>query len=624
MTLPAAALPSPVSAQNGTIGNTHRPPTDPADWTLNDAQGIVAAQTPQWIPTARAFVVDGDHWQNGTGWIGPMPLPGSEGYAETALLIRNGFTFRNALAEVSKRYTNGVVGAEGDWSMTPTRPMEADDDEPTPEEQTLIDEVEAALTEWWDRDKIGALFWQFVYQMSWGQRSAMRLFLSRSAFVDVGTDPPADSSAAAIDAPVASDDANGAESKPKQRKVPKQATLADALRLILLDVPKLENAAVYMDPDTHREVGVYLFKTRDGNDAAEISYVDAGQVVIRTLGGVAPETVEADLRGHLPHYQVIRQTRLLTDAAFSLQRALNLALSVVPRTITTAGFLERVLFNAKMPGKWIDVGGKKTWQPEPNIGFGAGSTANLQGIEYTDEQGKKVVKDPSITYRPPVDAGPSVDAADKIYGALLAEVGQAHIMLSSEAAPSGRSRREARADYESSLEEGVHPIENAGRWLLGAVLSLAEYLMQSPGKYTERLRPVFNVIPDAGPLEPEDRTQNLEEWQKGARSLESVMLQAGIKDPDAEQSRISQERGARLDMLRRQAEVAQLWIDLGASVALVGELVGLDDEIVEQLEKDRALQEPKGNANTDPAGGNNGDPEGGNPGDGGEGDTGAT
>jgi len=603
---------------NASRGSVHRPPADPAEWTLNDAQGVVAAQTPQWIPTARLFVVDGDHWQNGTGWIGPMPLPGSEGYAETALLIRNGFTFRNALAEVSKRYTNGVVGTEADWSLTPARAMEADDDEPNPAEQALIDEAEAALTGWWDRDKIGALFWAFAYQMAWGQRSAMRLFLSRSAFVDVGTDPPTDTTAPA------SDDANGAEPAPKQRAVPKQATLEDALRLILLDVPKVENAAVYMDPDTHREVGVYLFKTADGNDAAEISYVDAAKVVIRTLGGATPTTVEVDLGGHLPHYQVIRQTRLLTDAAFSLQRALNLALSVVPRTITTAGFLERVLLNAKLPGKWIEQGGKKTWQPEPNLGFGPGATASLQGVEFTDEQGKKVVKDPGVQYRPPVDAGPSVDAAEKIYGALLAEVGQAHIMLSSEASPSGRSRREARADYESSLEEAVHPIENAGRWLLGAVLSLAEYLMQTPGRYTEPLRVVFNIIPDAGPLASEDRQQNLAEWEKGARSLESVMLGAGLKDPDAEQTRISQERGARLDLLRRQAEVAQLWIDLGASVALVGELVGLDDDVVEQLEKDRKLQEPKGTEeNTDPAGGSNGDPQAGDPAGGDPADEGA-
>ncbi len=600
MTLPAAAQPSSTSATQGVTTTTERPPVNPAEWTLSNAQNVVAGQTPHWIKTARRFVVDGDHWQEGTGWIGPMPLAGSTGFAETYALIQKGFTFRNAVAEVTKRYTDGLVGTEADWSLTPVRGLKAGE-KPSTEEQALIDEAEAALTEWWDRDKIAPLFWQACYQMAWGQRGPIRLFLSRAAFVNVTQEP-----AEGEDAPAADD------TKPAPvRAVPKQETLADALERILLEIPKIEEMAVYVDPDTHQEVGVYLFKTRDGNDAAEISYVDGDEVVIRTVGGKTGE-VRAQLDRHLPHYQMTRPTRLLTDAAFSLQRAYNLALSVVPRTITTAGFLERVLLNAKMPGKWITEGDKKTWQPEPNLGFGAGSTANITGVESDDGQGKKIIKDPAVQWRPPVDSGPSVDAADKLYGQLLSEVGQVHILLGSEAAPSGRSRREARADYENSLEEGVTPIEGAGRWLIGAVLALAEYLMQAPGRYTTTLRPVFNVLPDAGPLEPEDRQQNLAEWEKGARSIESVMLGSGIKDPDAEQARISQEQGARLDLSRRQAEVAQLWIDLGASVELVGEIVGLDPKIIAKLKKDRKLleqQTTQGEPGTNPAGGADGDRE---------------
>lgn len=595
MTLPAAAQPSPTSA--GVNASTERPPINPADWTLSNAQNVVAGQTPSWIKTARRFVVDGDHWQEGTGWIGPMPLPGSRGYAETHALIKDGFTFRNAVAEISKRYTNGVVGNEPDWSLTPIEGLEAGED-PSPEDQTLIDEAEAALTEWWDREKIAPLFWQACYQMAWGQRGPIRLFLSRAGFVEVKQDTNGD---------VTDDETKAATTA---RAIPQKGTLGEALDVILLDVPKIEEMAVYVDPDTHQEVGVYLFKTREGNDAAEISYVDGDAIVIRNVGAKT-DTFRVQLGEHLPHYQMLRPTRLLTDAAFSLQRALNLALSVVPRTIVTAGFLERVLLNAKMPGKWVEIAGKAVWQPEPNLGFGAGSTASVTGLEAEDGQGKTIVKDPSVVWRPPVDSGPSVDAADKIYGTLLAETGQGHIMLAAEAAPSGRSRREARADYESSLNEGTQPIESAGRWLLGAVLALCEHLMGQPGKYTKRLRPVFNLLPDAGPLEPEDRQQNLLEWKDGARSLESVMLGAGIKDPDAEQARIGQEQGARLELLRRQAEVAQLWIDLGAGVDTAGNLVGLDPTLIAKLKADRKLleQQTQGDPGTGGAGGTDGDRE---------------
>jgi len=470
------------------------------------------------------------------------------------------------------------------------------DDEPTPEESKLIDEANAALTTWWDRYEIAPLFWQCVFQMSWGARSPLRLYLSRDAFTSIGTDTT------------------------KREGVAKQGTLEDALRLILLDVPKLESAAVYIDPDTRRPVGVYLFESADGTQGAEITYTDRnGKTFIRTAGGskddaiAKGEPIETALAGYLPHNQLVRPTRLLTDAAFAMQRALNLSMTVIPRTVVTAGFLERWLINARLPGRMIDApnGSGKVFEPDPNLAFGAGMTSALYGESVTDGQGKQATLTADVKWREPIGAESSIGAADGLYAKMLEECAQAHVLLSSEASPSGRSRREARADYENSLKEAKLPIQSAGRWIIEAALALAEYLMQAPGRYTNTLRAQFDVRLNVGPVEPEDRAQNLEEWKAGARSLESIQISAGIQDPTAEQMQISREPGARMDIAKRQAETAEAWQTLGASLELAAEIAGIDPEIVARLAKDQADVEAADRTEGDPA--NEDDPESGDP-----------
>jgi hypothetical protein len=587
MTLPASATPAGLEASGLSMD---RPPADPAEWTLDDAARVVRSQTPSWTTAARLFVVDGDHWQSGAGWIGPAPAVGEDGRNEALEVIKAGFTSRNVLLEISKRYTSGCVGDEPAWQLVPRRPMEPDD-EATPEEQALIDEANAALTTWWDRYELAPLFWQAVFQMSWGARSPLRLYLSSDAFTTIGTDTT------------------------KRTGVEKQATLEDALRLILLDIPKLESAAVYVDPDTRRMVGVYLFKSRAGNEGAEIVYTDRnGKTFFRTIGGDEDQAaIETPLAGYLSHYQLIRPTRLLTDAAFSMQKALNLSMTVIPRTIVTAGFLERWLINARLPGKMIEgPNGGKVFQPDPNFAFGAGATGALYGEKTDDGQGKQTIVPADVKWREPISPEGAIEGADGIYAKLLEECAQAHVMLSSEATPSGRSRREARADYENSLKEGKLPIQSAGRWLIEGALALAEYLMNQPGRFTGTLRAQFDVKLNAGPAEPEDRAQNLTEWEKGARSIESVMVGAGIQDPAAEQTQISREPGARLEIARRQAETALAWTNLGASIELAAEIAGIDPEILKRLKKELADAEAADRANP------TGDPDP-NPGEGGEG-----
>jgi len=573
VTIPAAATSasSSATAQSG----TDPPPRDPAKWEYSDAENIVKSQNPDWVDAARRFVVDGDHWQDGEAWIGPQLTQGEEGAVETLQLIEDGFTSRNVLAEVSRRYTNGVIGFEPAWALVPKRIT--GDDEPNPAEQKLIDEAHAALTDWYDQNGIAVRFWNAVFQMTWASRSPLRLFISTRAFetrTGVSTNGTAPRAA---------------------RVIPRKATLAEALRTILLDVPSVGNACVYTDPDTQEHVGIYLFKTESGAPRAELTYrLPNGQTVIRVMNGEesdkaeentpTPVEIVADLSGTISMHQLDR-ARLLTDQAFQLQRALNLSLSVLPRNVTTSGFLERILINAKLPGKWIDVNGSKTWQPSP-ITFGSGTTLDLQGAIADDGKGTKTTLSPDVKWREPTPVTGTIEAQRALYNALLEECEQGHITLTAEATPSGRSRAEARADYISSLRTGKNPIDRGGRWLIMAALTLAEHLMGSPGKYTKTLRVRFVSRLSPGPLSIEERTQNLNEWKEGLMSRETVMLRNDIEDPDAEVAQIMAEPAAQVSLAQRQAEALQAWIDAGVGVELAGEIIGLDPDLVARIAKD--------------------------------------
>lgn len=553
MTAPALAL----------VPDSTRLPDDPAEWTYQQAADVVRAMTPDWMKTTKQFV-DGDHWQSGAAWIGPQLAPSEPGQSEVLRLLHAGFTSRNVVKELAERHTNGLCGFEPSWELTLKRPLK-DEEKPTAAEQTLMDEAHAALTEWWDRRGLTVQFWNAAFQLAWASRSPIRLYLTPRAFRTVAG-------------------SNG----PGREIVPEQESLENALRLILVDVPEPSMSAVYVYPATQEEVGVRLIE-RNQQKIAELTYRNAdGATVVRTINGSGPSTAPSKpmpLDDHLTMHEM-KRLRLVTDQALQLQRALNLALSVIPRTITTAGFLERILINASLPGEWVEVNGKKKWKPDP-ITMGPATTITLQGETHTDPATGRTSRDtPEVVFREPVAVTGTIEAREALYAAMLEEVAQAHVLLTAEATPSGRSREQARADFKASLGLSKHAIDRAGRWLIGAALALAEVLANQRGRYTDVLRVRFNSRLDTGPLSTEERAQNVSEWKEGLLSKDSVLTRGGVEDPDAEIATIMSEPGAQLAMATRQAETFAAWQDIGVGPEVAAGFAKLDDEAAKAVTRD--------------------------------------
>lgn len=273
--------------------NTRPALTDPSDpfvqVELSIAQRFIAANTPPNLELEinRKFY-EGDHWQDGKGWIGPVPQVDEDGFSEAMTAIARVFTAKNVVREVVRRQMTGVVGEEPMWAFVPLRAMK-DDEEPTPDETSKAEELEAAVRTWWDKRKMNEVLQQAVSKLGWAGRSGFRFYIP-DAF---GAQDPEDAQRVAL---------------------PRAATIADALEHVWLENTEPETSTVFEHPTTKRWLGINLYKRVDENGIVsggfivELSYLDADRKLtyLVTLDGTAAgrAAVQQDLGGRLTIYEM--------------------------------------------------------------------------------------------------------------------------------------------------------------------------------------------------------------------------------------------------------------------------------------------------------------------------------
>jgi hypothetical protein len=523
--------------------------------TLEEARQAVTAIATESQAVNEAFV-EGDHWQDGDGWVGPQPSPEDDGFEETMSIIRDAFTSRNVIGEVVERHTAFLVGTEPRWGLTPRRAMKADE-KPTNEEQALIDEAEAELTVWWDSRGVHGILQDLVRMVLWAERSAFRLYVPPGMLT---RRERASGTVTLIEA----------------------KTLAEALSKLWPDHPSYQQATVIEDEDTKSLCGVFLFASdpQTGSlDRAELSFVAGEKTIIKHLGDAdGQQRFAFALGGRIPMYEITRPL-LVTEQIQQSQRALNLAASMLPRNVVTGGFLERILLNAQMPGEWEknDRGDPIRFKPAPFL-TGAGTTNFVTGVQYKDVDGKTVLTTPDVKWRDPISVDPAVAAKQEHYKDILEEAKQGHIIAGTDSKLGWKSREQLRADSDKALDLTRTPTEACGRWLLETALAMAEAFMGQPGHYTEKLRAEFTCIASSGPLSMDERKDNRDSAKDGFLSRSTTMERNGVADVDAELSRMAEETGARIDLAVKQATALKTLTDAGADLAGAARFIGIDED----------------------------------------------
>jgi hypothetical protein len=531
--------------------------------TLTQAQEIVNSRKNDQTAINLDFY-NGDHWQNGSGWVGPKAGSSGDPVGDATLsAIEKAFVSRNAIKEVVGRHVAGVLGRTVHWKFTLKRdlPLVTIKDEttgierrekelPLPDEQALINEAEALLVQWWDKRGIAGILQTMTASVLNSKRGVLRLFVPPDLRDDFGNLPTAD-----------------------------LETTLDYIYLQHLgandDTLTLEfpYATVYTEKKSRRRIGVYIYSEVDeliggassqNRDRAEMTYLNSeGLTVLRIVDakGNVDDSVAMPLGGHLTISEMTRPW-LITPQIVSQQKLLNLTMTMKQRNTVLGGFLERIFSNVDWPGQDVPdptTPTGKRWVPEP-LKVGAGVMTNLLGFEMEDEDGVKTRLNPSVSYRDPVDTSTFITTEESAYEAILQEANQLHYAQAADTQISGESRKQAREAFKQDLQMSASLLQEQIRWLLETVLSMASYFAGRPSQF-EGLRVYVQCRIDSGPISADEMRVAVEMKDAEVWSQETTQSQTGIEDVDAENARIAQEQVKRSAIDAANMAAAQKLLD---------------------------------------------------------------
>lgn len=563
----------------------------------NTAQAIVANQGDDSEKVTWKLFND-DYWQNGDLWNGPRIETGT---ASSTVMseIERGLVSNNVLREVTLRHCNAVIFRQPMWSSVPRRALGQDekgnDKKPTDDEVSRGSDLDGFLTSWWDSPLRG------TYTDIKGRMRTCNVhkLLRRAAELF------AVSGRACLRLFVPPDERN------KEGILP-GVPFADSLKRIYVELCEPDAAAVYVHRPKMAQIGVYLWRQsgKDGDQQfVELTYLDdEGQTVLRQIvpskAGTEPVGRTFDLSGSLMLFEMNDEPFILPSMV-SQQNSITKTLTMGDRNENLAGFPERVLKDVQLDGKYEDDPNAPNGRRfVPNrIDLGAGTVNVFQGVEYTDEEGRKRRTVPGYERMEPLGSEVFDTAFDKKRERMLHQSGQTHVLISGDATASGVSREHARDEFKLSIAPTQNALDAAGTWLLNTVVALAFATSSDKSNAYADLKVDFSCQIHEGPLSSAERTEDRNQVNDGLMSRQRAIERGGVADSDAENNRIAAERDASLEMMQDRAAVVETLTRAGAGIGAAARVAGFSTDDADRLERSDFVDpnvDPNANPNIDP------------------------
>lgn len=251
------------------------------------------------------------------------------------------------------------------------------------------------------------------------------------------------------------------------------------------------------------------------------------------------DTFTYDLGGHWLVAE-LRGESAITQDVQDAQNAINLARTMDARNMVQAGFLERILLNAQLPGEWVQdetTPSGRRFVPSANLAVGPGRTTFVQGLpEYDDMGNIKSYSNPSVNYRDPAPSDTFAQSVAASVELIYLAFGQGHL-LASDTQLAGVSRQVLRQDAELMASRYERAITTALESVLTVLLRLFGY---------QDLTPSVQLKKASQFVSPEEQTAIIAQYQAGLLSQYSAIARLGqVDDVDAE-----------LALIEAEAEVA--------------------------------------------------------------------
>lgn len=545
-----------------------------------DLDAISVSKIKGWIQTPPDFrkrkkFVDGDHWQGGEGWVGPLPPRDQPDERRDALdRIRKAFTSQNACREVVERHADAVAGNDPLWTYS------ANEED--------VDVLNLILQTWWRDHKLHKLIHKTLTLAKWSERAFLRRVIPPSRVEDVLVDPLTDEVFTIDDIDNLSND-RAAELEPAQvvLKVP----FIEAINMIHVELVEPNKGAIVRDSETLRDYGCYIYKV--GNiDHAEVSYVDDDGFthLLIISGSQIKSDVSFDLGGQLLHHEVSLGS-LVTVQVMQLQRMLNKAYTMASTNMDWSGFTERVFLNAQWPYRIdTDAQGKKTRVP---IDFqtGAATTNWVVGVTMEDPTtGKKTLTQPEIKWRQPSDPTVFDYAKMMAYRGILQECRQLHALITGEATTTGESRKQALVEFNKSLEPTKTEADILGQWLIDGQVRFASVVStQSIVPSGADLK--FQTIIEVGGIDANEVRLWSEVRDKGGVTHKSFLSKLGVEDVDAEVRAVEEDPVYKAERMASRLEQLKKVLDLNIDIVTAMKLLNFTEEEISILQSATSLQD---------------------------------
>jgi hypothetical protein len=480
-------------------------------FTYKDAAGLFDAdRRPDTAKRARRFH-DGDPWQEGWGYIGQKPPVEMTGRDLIIADLREGFVSENVIFEVTDSHVGGALGTEPMWDF-------AQGEKRLRRDKADTFNLGETLTAHWDERQTLQIFTDAAAGLVLEGASVLRLYFPNGLL--------------------------------KDNVIPNVPDIADALTYLYSEVQTADVAGVFTNPETKKKIGVYLFEEGEATKVrkADICYLnEEGKTVLRRLTDGKEESEDFgpyDLGGHLFIHE-LKRPALITAAILSAQKAVNLAHTMMMRNVNLAGNRTRDVVNAQPPKKKEPATTEAAKRAQAREAGAYKSTPGyvnwLFGLPIYNEQGTKIIgyTNPNVSVTEPVDVTTFRDTRDHFYAVILGQSFMRHVLISGDATASGRSREQARKEYERSLTKTAVVLNAAGRWQLEVELRMAAELSGKTAEVRD-LRAVFECNVEKVPVSAEERQENRADVDAGLMAPETAMRRNGVEDTGKEVQKVKE------------------------------------------------------------------------------------
>lgn len=446
---------------------------------------------------ARRAFDEGDHWQLGEGFIGQLPT-GSESDTRTELL-RKAYVPEEVIAEVLDTHVQNVLGNE---------PIFAFEGDLGDSEYTDTLEI---VKEWFNKRENGKVLADALRAARRETASVLRAFIPSGMIDGEGRIQAKD--------------------------------LADALSKIWIRYETIDKGGVIVDDASATELGLVLYSMRINEvdtQLCEYSYIGRDEATVwGTASGGSLGAEEAEpflMSGLLPIYQ-INAKALISNSVCQAQRALNLSGTMLTRNNNLAGSRERLAVGVEPPGSWNDVTDADTGQvtkvfTPAEMATGPATFNFLNPTSIFDDAGRVTAfANPNVIFTDPVAIDTFIGTSMHWRTVIYSKAKMRHLLMADNATASGKSRIEARKEFQASLNESKQVIDPAGRWMIEVALHIAAHFMGSPGKYLNT-KVTFDAQVSTIELTPEEKAEIRADYQAGMIDLQTALERQGEKNVD--------------------------------------------------------------------------------------------